>query len=235
MMRSLVGVLTVAGVFVASLIAIQAQDTQSQSQGAGQPSATAQNVPSQDVRTSSPARDDRTERAMVADLARQRPGLGSAEIDRIVRGFRIAPVPLEMTGRDPLLVGLGSYLVNGGGCNDCHTNPPFAAGGDPFMGQPKAINAEHYLAGGATFGPFTSRNLTPDVTSGRPGGLTLRQFVDSMRTGVDVKKLHPEVSPLLQVMPWPVYQDLTDRDLRAMYEYLRAIPHAEPGVAPPTP
>jgi len=40
--------------------------------------------------------------------------------------------------------------------------------------------------------------------------------------------VHPELSPLLQVMPWPVYQDLTDRDLRAIYEYLRAIPHAEP-------
>ena len=25
-------------------------------------------------------------------------------------------------------------------------------------------------------------------------------------------------------MPWPVYQDLTDRDLRAIYEYLRTIP-----------
>jgi hypothetical protein len=56
-----------------------------------------------------------------------------------------------------------------------------------------------------------------------------------MRTGVDLKQLHPEVSPLLQVMPWPVYQDLTDRDLRAMYEYLRAIPHAEPGAPPAQP
>jgi hypothetical protein len=33
-------------------------------------------------------------------------------------------------------------------------------------------------------------------------------------------------------MPWPVYQDLTDRDLRAIYEYLAAIPHAE--AAPPS-
>jgi len=27
----------------------------------------------------------------------------------------------------------------------------------------------------------------------------------------------------------PTYQDMTDRDLLAIYTYLRAIPHAEPG------
>jgi hypothetical protein len=30
-------------------------------------------------------------------------------------------------------------------------------------------------------------------------------------------------------MPWPVYRHMTDRDLRAIYEYLASIPHAEPG------
>jgi hypothetical protein len=29
---------------------------------------------------------------------------------------------------------------------------------------------------------------------------------------------------LLQVMPWPVYQTMTDSDLRAIYEYLLAVP-----------
>jgi hypothetical protein len=29
---------------------------------------------------------------------------------------------------------------------------------------------------------------------------------------------------LLQVMPWPNYKSLTDYELRAIYEYLRAIP-----------
>ena len=47
---------------------------------------------------------------------------------RIARGFEIAPVPLNLNGLDRQLVGLGSYIVNGqGGCNDCHTNPPFLA------------------------------------------------------------------------------------------------------------
>jgi hypothetical protein len=29
---------------------------------------------------------------------------------------------------------------------------------------------------------------------------------------------------LLQIMPWPNDQDMTDRDLEAIYEYLSAIP-----------
>ena len=31
-------------------------------------------------------------------------------------------------------------------------------------------------------------------------------------------------------MPWPVYRNMTDRDLRAVYEYLSSIPRAEPGM-----
>ncbi len=54
-----------------------------------------------------------------------------------------------------------------------------------------------------------------------------------MRTGIDLEQGHPQISPLLQVMPWPVYQSLTDRDLRAIYECLSSIPHAEPGATPP--
>ena len=54
---------------------------------------------------------------------------------RIERGFEIAPVPLNMEGKDPALVGLGSYLVNpSGGCNDCHSAGPqteYLPGGKP--------------------------------------------------------------------------------------------------------
>jgi hypothetical protein len=152
---------------------------------------------------------------------------GDPETDRIVRGFQIAPVKLTLRNRSRELVGLGSYIVNAqGGCNDCHTNPPYAPGGDPYQGQPKKINAAHYLAGGQQFGPFTSANITPDA-DGLPAGLTLAQFKNVMRTGHDPDPA--EHGRLLQVMPWPVYQDMTDRDLRAIYEYLRSIPHAEPG------
>ena len=65
---------------------------------------------------------------------------------RIARGYEIAPVPLDLRGLDRNLVGLGSYLVNAaGGCNDCHTNPPYATGGDPFAGQRKRIGIARTL------------------------------------------------------------------------------------------
>ncbi len=41
---------------------------------------------------------------------------------------------------------------------------------------------------------------------------------------MDSKNRHPLISPLLQVMPWPVYANMTDRDLKAVYEFLRSIP-----------
>jgi hypothetical protein len=153
---------------------------------------------------------------------------GSAQADdesRVKRGFEIAPVPLDLRGKNPALVGLGSYIVNAqGGCNDCHTHPSYAPGGDPFLGQPEQINTAQYLTGGRQFGPFTSRNLTPDPTTGLPADLTFEQFLEVMRKGTDFDHKHPQISPLLQVMPWPVYSHMTNRDLRAIYEYLRAIP-----------
>ena len=143
----------------------------------------------------------------------------------IQRGFEIAPVPLDLRGKNRALVGLGSYLVNTGGCNDCHTNPSYAPGGDPFSGEPEQINVDCYLSGGTDFGIVRSRNLTPD-DQGLPSGLTLEEFIHILRTGEDT------TSPgdpgfdggLLQVMPWPVFGKKTDRELTAIYEYLRAIP-----------
>lgn len=114
-----------------------------------------------------------------------------------------------------------------GGCNDCHTNPSYAKGGDPFLGQPKKVNAKNYLAGGQQFGPFVSRNLTPE--NGKPAGRTFEEFRQQLRTGIDLDHAHPQFGPLLQVMPWPTYQSMTDHDIYAIYQYLRAIPPAKPG------
>jgi hypothetical protein len=159
---------------------------------------------------------------------------------RIRQGFAIAPVQLKLGGLNPALVGLGSYYVNGSaGCIGCHTSPTYLTGGNPFLGQPELINKAGYLGGGAAFGPvIVSRNLTPN-SSGKPAGLTLDEFFEVMRHGTDLKNLAPPVpSPtmdLLQVMPWPEYTKMTDRDLRAIYEYLRAVPCLEggPGVVGP--
>ena len=81
------------------------------------------------------------------------------------------------------------------------------------------MNADQYLTGGRQFGPVTSANITPDA-NGRPAGLTYEEFQQLIRTGRD-----PDAPDrILQVMPWPIYGHLTDLDLRAIYEYLSAIP-----------
>ena len=143
----------------------------------------------------------------------------------VKRGLAIAPVHLTYKKKDKDLVGYGSYLVNAvGGCNDCHTSPPYADGGNPYQGQPEQINTTNYLAGGQQFGPFVSRNITPDATTGLPANLTLDEFINVMRTGADPDNQ----GQLLQVMPWPTYGKMTDKDLKAIYAYLSAIPHADP-------
>jgi len=150
-----------------------------------------------------------------------------AQGSKIQRGADIAPVPLDMSGLNPALVREGSYIVNAqGGCNDCHTVPSYAAGGDPFAGQPKLINAPCYLAGGAGVGPFVSRNITPRA-NGMPAGRTLAQFKDILHHGTDFRS-PPDGTPLLQVMPWPVYGEMSDREIEAIYEYLSAIPSINP-------
>ena len=130
-----------------------------------------------------------------------------------------------MDGKNPALVGLGSYIVNAqGGCNDCHTCPSYASGQNPYTGGNGQFNSENYLAGGVPFGPgLVSANLTPDA-AGKPEGLTLAQFKIAIRTGHD-----PRTPPgdILQVMPWPIYRFMTDRDLNAVYEYLSAIPRKD--------
>ena len=172
---------------------------------------------------------------------------------RVRRGFEIAPVPLNLAGKNRELVGLGSYLVNVFDCNGCHSaGPPteFARGGNPYFDQPKVVNQATYLGGGRDFGPLipgtphiVSRNLTPDKTGRPEGGNTFEQFRQIIRTGVDLDSLHPPCPAanclpppfdgnLLQVMPWPNYQDMTDHDLRAIYEYLSAVPCIEGPATP---
>ena len=157
---------------------------------------------------------------------------GTSNATRVRIGFAIAPVALNLRGKNRELVGLGSYIVNAqGGCNDCHTYPSFAPGGNPFVGEPEVINSEQYLTGGRQFGPFTSANLTPDQY-GRPAGLTFWEFKNVIRTGLDPDGPRDPLPPLLQVMPWPVYAKMSYLDLRAIYEYLRAIPPRADNPAP---
>lgn len=141
---------------------------------------------------------------------------------QIRRGYELVPkgVKLDLTGKNRAMVGLGSYIVNTSGCIDCHSHPSYAPGGDPYQGQPEMINAQQYLSGGRQFGPFTAPNLTPDH-AGKPAGLTLAQFIETLRTGHNP---NDPAGQILQVMPWTTYGKKTNQDLTAIYEYLRAIP-----------
>jgi len=208
---------------------------------------------------------------------------GEAELVRI--GFEIAPVPLNLEGKNHDLVGLGSFIVNAqGDCNGCHTgglapNFNYANGGNPYLlnQAPTKTDPTTYLSGGTDFGPavppsppggFTyyswatppvlssyppaeyggyvgpniiTRNLTPDKTGLPEGGRTLEQFKMIMRTGKDLDNLHPTCTSAnpptptncipppvdgskLQVMPWPVFHNMTDQQIEAIYEYLKTIP-----------
>ena len=177
---------------------------------------------------------------------------------KILKGYQTAPVSLNLTGRDATLVGLGSYLVNNvGECNGCHSQGPvteFVPGGNPFLvNQKTKVNPATYLSGGRDFGAFpdpagpfphiVSRNLTPDKSGNPVGGMTLKEFIQLLRSGVDIDKIHPTCQgapdgkclpppfngDLLQIMPWPAYGNMTDRDLQSIYEYLAAIPCIEGG------
>lgn len=159
-------------------------------------------------------------------------GFDLSDLNKIRIGYRINPVPLNLHGKNPFLVGLGSYIVNAqADCAGCHSTPQYEDGGDPHLGQQEKISTATFLSGGGTlFGPFVPRNLTPN-SQGRPGGLTLQQFLEVFRRGTDFETGNmgnvPVPSPdndLLQVMPWPVFSKMTILEKRAIYEYLRAIP-----------
>jgi hypothetical protein len=175
---------------------------------------------------------------------------------KIQRGFEIAPVPLNLGGRNRRLVGLGSYLVNGiGHCNVCHSAGPvteYAVGGNPYFkgSQPTVVNADTYLGGGRVFPvqapgapTIVSRNLTPDKTGRAVGGRTFEEFRWILTTGADLDHLHPNCTDptikssstcfplnlpfdgeLLQIMPWPEDRHMAEHEMRAIYEYLSAVP-----------
>jgi hypothetical protein len=81
-------------------------------------------------------------------------------------GMSIAPSFINAAGKDPTLVGLGSFLVNGvGDCNGCHgsdstneylpnNNPYFLPPNTfPFVYTQAQFNPATYLNGGQNFGP----------------------------------------------------------------------------------
>ena len=156
---------------------------------------------------------------------------------------------LPLVGLGSYLVnGVGHCNV----CHSAGPSTEYAKGGNPYFkgNQPTVINQATYLGGGRVFpvqapgAPvIVSRNLTPDKTGRPEGGRTFAEFRFIIQTGTDLDHLHPNCTDpaitsstscfplnlpfdgdLLQIMPWPEDRHMTEHELRAIYEYLSAIP-----------
>jgi hypothetical protein len=148
----------------------------------------------------------------------------------------------------------GKYLVNGIGCNDCHTPLKMGPNGpEPDMSRMLSGHPEQYriteapaapagqwqngFVGAATSTAFSgpwgvsfAANLTPDQNTGL-GIWTEDMFVKALRTGK-----HFGVSrPILPPMPWQHFAKLTDDDLKAIWAYLRSVPAITNHVPDPIP
>ena len=135
----------------------------------------------------------------------------------------------------------GAYLVRAMGCNDCHTpwiltprgpepdatrllsgHPQdfsIAAGPDLGKGPWVAAAAATNTAWAGPWGVSFTANLTSDPETGL-GKWTPETFIAAIRTG----RHEGQGRPILPPMPWPMYRNATDEDLRAVFAYLRSIP-----------
>lgn len=145
------------------------------------------------------------------------PPTGSARADSAapVASAEVAPPP-----PDPALVARGDYLVNKVmACPVCHT--PLGANGAPDMAKK--------LAGGLeipeVFGTWRSPNITQDKKTGI-GGWTDEQIATALREGK-----RPNGDQLFSIMPYPFYNKLSDKDVKAVVAYLRTVAPVENAVA----
>jgi mono/diheme cytochrome c family protein len=117
----------------------------------------------------------------------------------------------------------GKYLVQFGGCNDCHT-PGY------FLGKP---DMNRYLGGSDVafeipgLGVFVPRNLTPDKKTGI-GNWTEDQIVTALQTGE-----RPDGRILAPIMPWQAFAKLTKDDAYAIAAYLKTLKPVDNAVPGP--
>jgi hypothetical protein len=139
--------------------------------------------------------------------------------------IRSAPQPITfpVPGLDlSQQVKRGGYLVDIAGCSDCHTPQDR---GQPIAGMD--------FGGGQIFegpwGKVATANLTPDA-SGIPY-YDEALFIQTIRTGT------VRARSLNQIMPWFVYRNMTDEDLKAIFAYLKTlapVKHVVDNTEPPT-
>ena len=172
-----------------------------------------------------------------------------------------APSPAVLPSPAPSPAERGKYIVMTSACMDCHTPPTMGPNG-PVMGPDGGPekDMDRLLSGhpegltitkGATFDPkgpwmaaaagtFTAwsgpwgisftANLTPDKNTGL-GNWTDQMFIDTIRKG----KHMGTSRDLLPPMPWPVYKNWTDDDIKAVWAYLQSSPAISNHVPDPIP
>lgn len=143
-----------------------------------------------------------------------RPRLNARSVARLLAGFAIAVMWRGSAAAADVQVERGRYLVQLGGCNDCHT-PGY------FFGKP---DMSQYLGGSDVglevpgLGTFVGRNLTPDKETGL-GNWTSQEIITAIQTGV-----RPDGRTLAPIMPWRAFAKLTKEDAAAVATYLKSLP-----------
>jgi hypothetical protein len=137
------------------------------------------------------------------------------------------------------LIKRGSYLVNSIGCDDCHSPKKFGPNGPELDMEHRfgghlatvptgKVNTSVINDGWALFamdltsavGPWGqsySANISSDETG--IGNWSEEQFLRAIREGKS--KGMKEGRPLLPPMPWFVYKNMSDTDLKAIFAYLK--------------
>jgi mono/diheme cytochrome c family protein len=136
-------------------------------------------------------------------------------------------------------VARGKYLVNYGGCNDCHTplkltdKGPVPDRSRLLSGHPESMKlpppelkpgpwfaaTAGMTAWAGPWGVSYAANLTPDRNTGL-GIWSEAMFLKAMKTG----KHMGTGRDILPPMPWQGIATLTDDDLKAIFAYLRTVP-----------
>jgi len=151
-------------------------------------------------------------------------------------------IPLASVSHADNATKRGRYLVQIGGCNECHTpwvfnealNMPVPdmsrhlsghpadapdPGGTPGRGDIGLIGPT-FTSFKMPFGIVYAPNLTPDKDTGL-GSWREVEFIRAMRTG---KHFGGNGRAIFPPMPWMNLASMTDEDLRAVFAYLRSIP-----------
>jgi hypothetical protein len=151
---------------------------------------------------------------------------------------------------DKEMIARGKYLVTVSACHDCHSPKIMTPNGPELdttrllSGHPMneklapVIQTNDWLmfngALTAYVGPWGvtySANLTPDDTG--IGNWKYEQFERAIRKG---KYKGLETSrPLLPPMPWQMYRNFNDEDLKAIFSYLKSLPPVNNLVPNPVP